>query len=612
MSMLAATTFDVTNDKIIDVMTSGIVWDVPANRVISWALADGLNDMWEDRDEAIQQFGDALASIQAFIDIDFRYVGDFSSPILAGDAGADIVYTLDLQVDEPRMLASAFFPGPSIFNDITDYITEGGDVFLNFANDIIASSSFEPGSDGFLTLIHEISHALGLKHPFTSEFGRPSIPELNRTDILDVDWFTVMSYTDPFESELERWDPATPMLLDVLALQYLYGQNLSTNAGDTIHFLESFDYQYAIWDASGTDRVDVSGQAEGWYIELPNTYYASVVDTLAGFALPQAEYDGSLVSSIPRELVWLMGDLENVVGSSFGDEIRGNNLVNDLQGAAGNDSFFASSNNDVLNGGGGIDTAVYSGDQSSYTLQFSPTGTTIMDRRSSEDGTDTLIDIENLVFADGNFDLSIRAGAVDLSAEDFAAIAELYIAYFNRAPAAQGLLYWATRLEDGMTLPQIAESFFEQPETQRTYETYLNADGSLNDTEAFVRAVFNNVLGRDPSGPYWVNELDNNPAITPAIFILSVLEGARAETGGAGDVAYLQDKTDIGVYFSAIRGLSEFDDTVSVMGLYNGSAASVSAAVSAIDEIYGEALDPSNGEFLMPLVGVIDDPFAVV
>jgi hypothetical protein len=69
---------------------------------------------------------------------------------------------------------------------------------------------------------------------------------------------------------------------------------------------------------------------------------------------------------------------------------------------------------------------------------------------------------------------------------------------------------------------------------------------------------------------------------------------------------------DIGVYFSAIKGLSDRDDTVTVMEIFDGSNASVDAAVAAIDQIHADALDPNNGEFLTPLVGVIDDPFAVV
>jgi len=33
--------------------------------------------------------------------------------------------------------------------------------------------------------------------------------------------------------------------------------------------------------------------------------------------------------------------------------------------------------------------------------------------------------------------------------------------------------------------------------------------------------------------------------------------------------------------------------------------------VAAVDGFHADALDPDDGEFLMPLVGVLDDPFAV-
>lgn len=42
-----------------------------------------------------------------------------------------------------------------------------------------------------------------------------------------------------------------------------------------------------------------------------------------------------------------------------------------------------------------------------------------------------------------------------------------------------------------------------------------------------------------------------------------------------------------------------------------GSAASAFAARAEMDADYAEALDPVSGEFLMSLVGVVDDPHAV-
>jgi hypothetical protein len=316
------------------------------------------------------------------------------------------------------------------------------------------------------------------------------------------------------------------------------------------------------------------------------------------------------VSSEPTDIVLGAGRTFN--GTSDPDEILGTLGADTINGQGSDDVLRGNGGNDIIDGGVGFDTAVYSGSQNDYTVQLSADGVTVTDRVAGRDGIDDLIDVDNLRFSDGDFNIDIRTGAADLPAEDFAAIVELYIAYFNRAPASKGLLYWADRLEDGMPLPKIAESFFVQPETQNTYAEYLDENGKLNDTEAFVKAVFNNVLGRDPYGPYWINELDNNPAITPAIFILAVLNGAKAPTGGAEDREFLANKTDIGIYFSAIKGLSDYDDTISVMNLFDGTEESVDAAVAAMDAIYEEALDPNTGEFLMPLVGVVDDPFAIV
>ena len=278
----------------------------------------------------------------------------------------------------------------------------------------------------------------------------------------------------------------------------------------------------------------------------------------------------------------------------------------------GNDTFDARAGNDVIDGLEGVDTLSLTGDITQYTLTLTEGAILLTDRVAGRDGQDRLISVENLAFADNLFNVEIRAGAADLTETEFAAITELYIAYFDRAPAAQGLSYWATRLDDGMSLPKIAESFFVQPETQKTYAGFLDGQGNLVDTQAFVTTVFNNVLGRDPYSAYWVNQLEDPASgVTPANFILAVLNGAKAQTGGAADRAYLEAKTDIGVYFSAIKGLSDYDATLAVMDIFDGSAASVNSAVAEIDRLHLQALDPDDGTFLMPIVGVVDNPFAI-
>ncbi|WP_299794128.1 DUF4214 domain-containing protein [uncultured Marivita sp.] len=302
-----------------------------------------------------------------------------------------------------------------------------------------------------------------------------------------------------------------------------------------------------------------------------------------------------------------------LVGDATVEYLLGTPENDSIVGLGGNDTLMGGAGDDLIDGGLGIDTAAFSGNQGFYTLQLSPGETIVFDRRPSEDGTDTLLNIENLSFENSQLELSKYVGAVELSTEEFAALTELYIAYFDRAPAAKGLFYWATELSNGMSRVEIAKSFFVQPETQKTYEAFLDANGELTDAEGFVTTVYNNVLGRDPneSGKsFWINELEKPDAhITPAIFILAVLNGAKATTGSNADAEYLEAKTDIGVYFSAIKGMSNYNDTISVMSLFDGSSASVTNAVNEIDLLHTDALDPNSGEFLIELVGVIDDPF---
>lgn len=72
------------------------------------------------------------------------------------------------------------------------------------------------GGYGFYTIIHEIGHALGLKH----SFDNPAVnKELTRID-------TVMAYDDSVYQK-EGVQAITPLIIDIQALQALYGENNS-------------------------------------------------------------------------------------------------------------------------------------------------------------------------------------------------------------------------------------------------------------------------------------------------------------------------------------------------------------------------------------------------
>ncbi len=289
----------------------------------------------------------------------------------------------------------------------------------------------------------------------------------------------------------------------------------------------------------------------------------------------------------------------------------------------GNDTFVARAGDDVINGRGGTDTLILSGNQSQYTLQLADGNLILTDRTSNGDGTDVLSSIEQLNFASGapqvgNGSLNMEAldGITTLDPQALAGIVELYIAYFDRAPDAVGLAYWGNALAEGMSMKAIAASFNVQVETRAAYpETMSNAE--------LATAVYDNVLGRVPDQEgfaYWVGQLDAG-ILERDTFILNVLGGAKVAPGPdasadhianlARDKQYLADKTDIGTYFAVAKGMSDVDDAALVMMSFDGSPDSVTQAFAAVDRHYTDALDPDSGDFLMPLVGVLEDGFMV-
>jgi Ca2+-binding RTX toxin-like protein len=321
-----------------------------------------------------------------------------------------------------------------------------------------------------------------------------------------------------------------------------------------------------------------------------------------------------------------------VEGTPGPDSLPGGAGRDTILGLGADDRLIGGAADDLLDGGAGSDTGVFAGPQTSYSLTLSPTQALLTDRRAPEaggQGTDTLLSIEFLdfdteidLFGGNPMNLSIFDGPTTLTAPQFSEIIELYIAYFNRAPDALGLFYWATEFANGFSIPDMAANFFGQPETQATYASVLDASGGLDITDvakvgAFVTAVYNNVLGRGPDGPgfdYWVDQLQNVPAITPDVFILAIIGGAKFPSNPteqtAIDQAYLATKSDLGASFAVIKGMSDIADATATMALFDGTDVGRDATLAAIEGHHADALDPITGDFLMPLVGVIDDPFA--
>jgi hypothetical protein len=174
----------------------------------------------------------------------------------------------------------------------------------------------------------------------------------------------------------------------------------------------------------------------------------------------------------------------------------------------GNDTLTATNNsdilvggegNDLMNGGSGVDKAVYSGSSKDYNFTIGADGkVAVVDSVASRDGTDSLVGVERISFADKSvaFDISGNAGASY----------RLYKAAFDRQPDSDGLGYWMHTLDQGANLANdVASGFLASKEFQDLY-------GSNTTTSTFIANLYQNVLHRTPDAEgasYWAKTIDS-------------------------------------------------------------------------------------------------------
>jgi Ca2+-binding RTX toxin-like protein len=259
----------------------------------------------------------------------------------------------------------------------------------------------------YLALVHEIGHSLGLNHPGSAEKSgvAPFLPEE-----LDRIWFTVMTYAHETVIDSTKGGavhPSTPMVYDILAIQYMYGANTSYHTGnDKYTFDPAVPFFKTIWDAGGNDTIDVSNFTLDCSINLTPGAYSKI-------AYPKPANPANATNNV----VWYDGTnalgiafgaiIENVVGSKGNDTIQGNDANNTITCGYGNDTVCGGAGNDTLDGGNGTDLATYSGKQSDYVITKLTGSCTVKDTRTTtgNDGFDTLIGFEKLVFSDSTFTL---------------------------------------------------------------------------------------------------------------------------------------------------------------------------------------------------------------
>lgn len=318
----------------------------------------------------------ALASISELVNIDFTQV--------AAQQG-QITFATSSQLDQSSAWAYGPFFGTTTSSGEITAVREdklSGSVWIN--NDIPwTAADWKPGAFGYATLLHELGHALGLKHPFQGDdFGGGFVLD----SFYDDESNTVMSYTTAphslqlvnvvgsaatgFSWDYENVKPSTMMVMDIEALQHLYGANKDTRSGSTVYDWDTNEELLeTIWDGGGMDTLDCSNQVFTCEIDLRAGQFSSIgwrqtTDQLkVGFDLPAAFnmdfldpmlllelYSGYRNLAIAKGVI-----IENATGGSGNDDILGNSVNNRLLGGAGRDTIAGGQGNDRLDGGAGLD-----------------------------------------------------------------------------------------------------------------------------------------------------------------------------------------------------------------------------------------------------------------
>ena len=270
---------------------------------------------WQAATPEMQSAGRQIfKNLQAYLDVTF----------------VEVLDPLDMNVitigtsDQSATFGFAYFPN-------VDFEI-GMDVFISddyaaprFIGSYVTNFDYE-------VLLHEIYHALGLKHPFEADGDNVNVLSAQE----DLSTYTAMSY---------RLDPSAfsgdARVLDLMALTELYGVNPS---------YRSEDDTYAFSNSSGVFIVDGGGQDTVTYQGSQNVF----VDLRSG----GHSYIGSksaYITSASQLTISSGSSIENATTGSGNDIIMGNALNNTLTSGSGDDRIFAGEGRDIIVSGTGAD-----------------------------------------------------------------------------------------------------------------------------------------------------------------------------------------------------------------------------------------------------------------
>lgn len=296
-------------------------------------------------------------------------------------------------------------------------------VWVNHNDATESWSGRTPGSYDLTATIHEIGHTLTLSHPGNYNASDDDDDNLNYNDDAeyqqDSRQFTLMSYFDASNTGAShgRQFASTPLLHDLLVIQYLYGRNYNTRAGDTIYGFNStagstvLDFTVnrqpivTLWDGGGHNVLDLSGFASNSDIDLRSGSFSNIGGFTRNLSIAYGTY------------------IHDAIGGAAADTFQDNALDNRLVGGAGDDVIRADKGgNDSIDGGAGTDTLFLFGRADEYAVIRNNDGSLTL---HGPTGSLLVNDVEQFRFA-GPDAASAALSLADVTAMNFNA--SLYLA----------------------------------------------------------------------------------------------------------------------------------------------------------------------------------------
>ena len=243
--------------------------------------------------------------------------------------------------------------------------------------------NFQKGSYNYITIVHELGHALGLAHPHDT--GGNSIIFDGVTspfnDFGDYDAnlqpLTIMTYNDTQSPYVPNTQSNSGFLgtfgpIDIVALQFMYGHNSTfNNLNTTYTFANNAQNKFweTIWDSGGINTIDASNSIVDVIIDLND---ATINDNtnLAGVSLSYNLYGGFTIAKGVN--------IQNIITGHGNDSIKGNELDNQFTYTQGNDSIDADS---------GYDTVIINNNRNIFNLSYDQSSNIV----TLNDGTNTVI-----------------------------------------------------------------------------------------------------------------------------------------------------------------------------------------------------------------------------